>query len=63
MKIMLYVIIKVIMQYASLLSLNEVNIRAFTSDLILIKALILAQSRSEFDTTPFNTIVSDSVDF
>jgi len=39
---MLYVIIKVTMQYASLLSLNKVNIQAFTFNLILAKALILA---------------------
>jgi hypothetical protein len=49
------------MQYASLLSPNEVNIRASTSDLILIKALILAQSRLEFNTTPFNTITMASI--
>ena len=61
MKIMLHVIMKVTMQYASLLSPNEVNIRASTSDLILAKALILAQSRSEFDTTPLNTIAIASI--
>ena len=61
MKIMLHVIMKVTMQYASLLSPNEVNIRASTSDLILAEALILAQSRSEFDTTPLNIIAIASI--